>query len=112
MFYPKKNVWLKNAGIVEKYHMAYVTLPFETTGFKMDTIREFGKMLDTKEKPILIHCSTGNHVAGLWFAYRVLVEKAPLGPALKEARKIGLKPELEDPLFNWVLNQQEQIASK
>lgn len=109
---PEKECLPEEPGIVEKYHMAYAQVPFETSGFKMDTIREFGKLLDMKEKPILIHCSTGNHVGGMWFAYRVLIEKAALGPALKEARRIGLKPELEDSLFNWVLNQQQQIASK
>lgn len=110
---PEKDCLPEEASMVENHKMAYRTLPFDTTGFKMETVREFAKMLEiAREQPILIHCSTGNHVAGLWFAYRVLIEKAPIAPALKEARRIGLKPELEDSLFNWVLGQQEKVTAK
>ena len=31
----------------------------------------------------------------MWLLYRVLVEKAPVDEATKEAREIGLKPTLE-----------------
>ena len=109
---PEKDCLADESSMVAKNNMAYVTLPFETTGFKMETIKEFAKIMGSREKPMLVHCSTGNHVGGLWFAYRVLIDKAPLALALKEGRRIGLKPELEDPLFNWVLDHQEQTASK
>lgn len=97
--------------LVTSKGMIYKTLPFEPTGFKKETIDQFGEMLRNSEKPMLIHCSTGNHVGGLWFAYRVLVEKASLPIALKEARRIGLKPELEDAIFSWVVGQ-TQVAQK
>ena len=99
-------------GMVTREKMAYLALPFQTSGFKMETLKEFATYMNSQEKPMLIHCSTGNHVGGLWFAYRVLIEKAPVAPALKEARRIGMKPELEDSLFNWVLDQQDKMASK
>jgi hypothetical protein len=47
----------------------------------------------------------------MWFAYRVLVEKAPLAIALKEARLIGLKPQMEDAIFNWVVDEREKLVS-
>ncbi len=49
--------------------MTYISFPFETSGFKLQTIRNFGMLLEKTPKPMLIHCSTGNRVAGLWFGY-------------------------------------------
>lgn len=109
---PEKDCLPDEPGLVAKDNMAYVKLPFDLTGFKVETIKEFAALMNSQEKPMLIHCSTGNHVAGLWFAYRVLIEKAPIAPALKEARRIGLTPELEDSLFNWVMDHQDKVASK
>lgn len=106
---PEKECMKGENQVVIEEGMNYTVLPFETTNFKMETVRQFSDILNRAEQPVLIHCSTGNHVGGLWFAYRVLIEKAPLGVALKEARKIGLKQELEDSLFNWVVNEKENM---
>lgn len=89
--------------VVTANNMVYVAFPFQTYGFETETIEQFADLLLTSEKPILIHCSTGNHVGGLWFAYRVLAQRTPLWLALKEGREIGMKPELEERLFDWIV---------
>jgi uncharacterized protein (TIGR01244 family) len=99
---PTKDCLMNEEPLVESNGMTYVHFPFETTGFQEKTFRQFADLMSKVRKPVLIHCSTGNHVAGLWFGYRVVIEKAPLGMALKEARLIGIKPELEDAMFNWL----------
>lgn len=88
--------------MVRAQEMEYYRLPFD---LNMQTIYEFGEMLNSVEKPVLFHCSTGNHVGGLWFGYRVLVEKAPLAQALKEGRRIGMKPAMEDAVFEFIRTQ-------
>ncbi len=88
--------------IVQANGMEYYRVPFDPSGIALQTIYEFAELLNTMEKPILIHCSTGNHVGGLWFAYRVLVEKASLAQAMKEGRKIGMKPAMEDAVFEFI----------
>lgn len=93
--------------MVTSNNMVYRTFPFDLTAFKLATIHEFAALLKTVDKPVLIHCSTGNHVGGLWFAYRALIDKVPLPEALKEGRQIGMKPELEDALFTWVTAQSQ-----
>jgi uncharacterized protein (TIGR01244 family) len=92
----------EEAGVVNANNMEYVMLPFQTYAFEMETIEQFADLLMTSQKPVLIHCSTGNHVGGLWFAYRVIAQKAPMWLALREAREIGMQPQLEERLFTWV----------
>jgi uncharacterized protein (TIGR01244 family) len=91
--------------IVTSRGMLYRTVPFSLTDFKKGTVLQFAEILDHAKKPLLIHCSTGNHVGGLWFSYRVLMEKAPVEEALREARIIGLSPDLEKRLVDWIYTQ-------
>lgn len=105
---PEKDCWKVEPAVVGNQGMTYKTIPFSTTTFDRQAIRKFETALKTAQKPILIHCRTGNHAGGLWFAYRVLIEKAPVENALNEARKIGMKPDLEARLVKWV-SQQKKI---
>lgn len=109
---PEKDCIANEEQTVTSKKMTYHALPFSTTDFKMSTVRDFAVLIKSVEKPVLVHCSTGNHVGGLWFAYRVLMEKAPLPIALIEGRQIGMKPELEDALFAWVITQQQSGAAE
>ena len=105
---PEKECVANEEAMVTSAHMTYRKVPFSTSDFKMETIQQFADTLKDAEKPVLIHCSTGNHVGGLWFAYRTLVEKSPLPQALIEARQIGMKPALEDAIFIWVTSSHQE----
>ena len=107
---PEKECLSGEDKMVRNRKMAYHTFPFEPITINLKTVQKFGELLQNQKKPVLIHCSTGNHVGGMWFAYRVLVERAPLAVALKEARAIGLKPQMEDAIFNWVVNEEENLG--
>jgi uncharacterized protein (TIGR01244 family) len=107
---PQKECLPGEEAVVTQQNMTYTAFPFEATKLNMEMVQKFAALLNQQEKPVLIHCSTGNHVGGLWFAYRVLSEKAPLGVALKEARAIGMKPEMEEAIFNWVVNERENLT--
>jgi uncharacterized protein (TIGR01244 family) len=99
--------------IVTANNMVYRSVPFHLSGFKKETIEHFAQILKKAEKPVLIHCATGNHVGGLWFAYRLLEQDIPLEQAVSEGRKIGMRPELENDLFLWVADKYpETIAQK
>ena len=108
---PESECLATEEAMVTANHMAYHKVPFHTSGFKMATIHDFAALIKSVELPVLVHCSTGNHAGGLWFAYRVLIDKAPLPIALKEGRQVGMKPELEDPLFAWVVQQMQTSPS-
>ncbi|MCI0442680.1 hypothetical protein L0152_05620 [bacterium] len=84
--------------------MVYFSQPFDPININRDIVVRFGKLIKHVEKPVLVHCSTGNHVGGMWFAFRVLIEKAPIGTAIAEARQIGMKPEMENAVLQWLAN--------
>ena len=90
------------ANTVRSNHMVYKSFPFETATLTRDMVDDFGYVMMTAEQPVLIHCSTGNHVGGLWLAYRVVVDHAPLSVALREARRIGIKPGMEQSVLRWL----------
>jgi uncharacterized protein (TIGR01244 family) len=102
---PEKYCVKDEAQIVMANGMAYRAIPFNTSSFRKETVEQFADILRTIKKPVLIHCSTGNHVGGMWFSYRYLIENRKLEEALMEGRMIGLRPELEKDLVTWVVAQ-------
>jgi uncharacterized protein (TIGR01244 family) len=102
---PEKQCVPNEFEIVTANNMTYRSVPFHLSGFRKETIEQFAKVLKNAEKPVLIHCATGNHVGGLWFAYRLLEEDIPLAQALSEARKIGMRPDLENDLYLWIADE-------
>lgn len=102
---PEQECIKNEKGAVIANRMVYYHFPFDPNEFSRDIFVEFAKLMGKVETPMLIHCSTGNHVGGLWFGYRVLIDKASLAVALKEARIIGLSRELEDRMFPWLASQ-------
>lgn len=110
---PEKQCIPNEFEIVTANNMVYRSVPFHLSGFKRETIEHFAQVLKKAEKPVLIHCATGNHVGGLWFAYRLLEQDIPLEQATSEGRKIGMRPELENDLFLWIADQYpEAVAQK
>ncbi len=107
---PERECLINEKAIVAANQMIYYHLPFETAGFRKETFEQFAQLMKKAEKPVLIHCSTGNHVGGLWFGYRVLIERVSLPVALIEARQIGMKPALENTLIDWLVSQRLQAG--
>jgi uncharacterized protein (TIGR01244 family) len=106
---PEKECLKDEEMMVVNNKMIYNKFPFNPSNVNMAMVQKFGQLLQNQEKPVLIHCSTGNHVGALWFAYRVLGEKAGLATALKEARQIGLTPEMENAIFDQVVQERENL---
>jgi protein tyrosine phosphatase (PTP) superfamily phosphohydrolase (DUF442 family) len=88
--------------MVEINNMIYFGLPFDPENLQRETVYEFAKILKYVEKPVLIHCSTGNHVGGLWLSYRVLIEKESISNAVTEGRQIGMQPAMEEKVLRWL----------
>ena len=106
---PERNCEPGEAGIVTSNHMVYKTVPFHLSKFRKETIEQFAEVLKHAQKPVLIHCGTGNHAGGLWFAYRVLIRNVPLEVALGEGRMIGMRKELENILVPWVVQNHSEF---
>ena len=107
---PERECIPGEASLVDANQMEYIALPFDPEKLTTATIVEFSNLLNGAERPLLIHCSTGNHVGGLWFAYRMLVENASLMEALREGRTIGMKPAMEHTVLEWIRDQRRASA--
>ena len=105
---PEKYCVRDEAATVRSNRMTYRSIPFDTFSFRKETVEQFADVLKRAKKPVLIHCSTGNHAGGIWFAYRILFDNAPLDQALSEARLIGMRPELEAKLVGPVLEARRE----
>ena len=54
------------------------------------TVKYFLTVLSNAERPALIHCSSGNRAAALYYAWLVLENGMPEDQALERARAAGL----------------------
>jgi uncharacterized protein (TIGR01244 family) len=78
--------------VVTDLGLEYVSLPWngadELTDEVFDRARQ---VLDTAERPILLHCGSANRVGAVWIPWRVLDGGLSYDEALAEAKTIGLK---------------------
>ncbi|MHC5028219.1 MAG: protein tyrosine phosphatase family protein [Planctomycetota bacterium] len=70
------------------YHGVPWRAPDEMTDAVLDELRG---LLRDAERPILLHCGSGNRVGAVWIVYRVLDDGIDVEAAVDEARTIGLK---------------------
>jgi uncharacterized protein (TIGR01244 family) len=54
------------------------------------TIKYFMTVLSNAQRPALIHCSSGNRAAGLYYAWLVLENGMPENQAMAQAQAAGL----------------------
>jgi len=75
------------AAVVESLGMTYVSIPmpYPIHAISDDQVARFAELLEKGERPMLLHCSSGNRVSGLWAVW--LVEHA--GVSADEALRLG-----------------------
>ena len=80
------------ATVVAGYGLHYVHLPWngveELTDEVFDRTRE---LLNTAERPLMLHCGSANRVGAVWIPWRVLDGGLTFDEALAEATVVGLK---------------------
>jgi uncharacterized protein (TIGR01244 family) len=80
------------ARVVSELGLKYVNLPWdgpeELTDEVFDEARD---LLNSAERPILLHCASANRVGAVWLPWRVLDGKLSWEAALAEAKTVGLK---------------------
>lgn len=81
----------------EKAGLAYINHPYngsgELTPELIDAVRKTLREQSAAGKRVAIHCRTGNRVAPVWMAFRVIDEGVTLDRAQAEAQAMGLKSE-------------------
>ena len=87
--------------------LTYVNVPYNRPEQLDDALFGRGReLLSAAERPLLLHCASGNRVGALWIPWRVLDDGLPLEAAVAEAKAIGLKSaELEARARDYVRRQ-------
>lgn len=70
------------------YHNPAWNGPEELTDAMFDEVRA---LMRSAERPVLMHCSSGNRVGAMWMAYRALDEDLSADAAAAEAAIVGMK---------------------
>jgi uncharacterized protein (TIGR01244 family) len=81
---------------VEALGLEYHNIPIGSDGISKDQVALFEEILgDSSNRPVFIHCASSSRVGAMWFIHQVLGEGKDEASALEEARKAGMKPNLE-----------------
>jgi uncharacterized protein (TIGR01244 family) len=96
--------------LVKSLGLEYVHYPFngadEMTDDVIDHLRE---LLDTVERPILLHCGSANRVGAVWLPYRVLDGGLTYEAALTEAKTVGLmSPAYEERARDYIASRKSE----
>lgn len=85
--------------VAGKAKMAYTNVEVMPDSLTQSKVLYFLMMLREAERPVLLHCSTGNRAAALYYSWLVLEKNMPEAQALEQARAAGLR----DPLLGDVM---------
>jgi uncharacterized protein (TIGR01244 family) len=81
---------------VEALGLEYVNIPIGHEPISTADVSLFEKILgDSKNHPVFIHCASSNRVGAMWYIHEVLKEGKDEATALADARKAGMKPNME-----------------
>lgn len=79
------------AAEIEAMGMSYVALPIDgTSALDEDNARAFARIIDTVERPAVIHCGSGNRVGALFALKAFYVDGATVDEAFEVGREAGL----------------------
>lgn len=73
-----------------KAKLEYTNIAVTPDTLDAPTIKYFLTVLSNAERPALIHCSSGNRAAGLYYAWLVLENGVPEDQAMAQAQAAGL----------------------
>lgn len=92
--------------------LRYLNVPVTLASLDPPTLDRFFAALRGAERPLLVHCATGNRVGALYYAWLVLERGVEPSVALDRARAAGLKQaELTDAITALVAERQRPKAN-
>lgn len=96
--------WVRNLGM--EFHQVAFREPDSLTDEIFETARKI--LVDSKKKPVLLHCGSANRVGAIWAAYRALDEGLSLQAAIEEAKTVGLRsPAYEKKTIDYIRRQKQ-----
>lgn len=81
--------------IVDINGMNYINIPMTVAGISEEQLSAFTKAIESAEKPVLIHCGSGNRAGAMWAVYLIKKGTDP-EQAIEAGRKAGMRAPLEE----------------
>jgi uncharacterized protein (TIGR01244 family) len=77
---------------VESLGMTFVRIPMENPVTKItdEQVNNFAGLMENGERPMVLHCGSGNRVAGLWAVWLVEHKNVEPTEALRQAEEAGM----------------------
>ena len=77
---------------VESLDMTFVSIPMDhpVTKITDEQVNRFAELMENGERPMVLHCGSGNRVAGLWAVWLVEHENVEPLEALQQAEQAGM----------------------
>jgi uncharacterized protein (TIGR01244 family) len=85
--------------VAGKAKLAYTNVEVTPDALTQSKVLYFLMMLREAERPVLLHCSTGNRAGAFYYSWLVLEKGVPEAQALEQAMAAGLR----DPLLGDVM---------
>ncbi len=78
---------------VEALGMKFVSIPMTPPVNEItdEQVRGFAQLMQKAERPIVLHCGSGNRVSGLWAVWLIENQNMNIDQALALAEKTGMK---------------------
>jgi uncharacterized protein (TIGR01244 family) len=91
---PEENRGYDEAAAAEALGIEYHNVPVggPTLG-DAETYERFFELFESVERPVVVHCASGNRVGGLYYAWLVARQGVPREEAIERARENGLTSE-------------------
>ena len=83
--------------LVDRAGMNYINIPMTVAGISNEQLTAFTKAIEMAQRPVLIHCGSGNRASAMWARYQISQGMDP-ETAIEAARKSGLRPPMEEKL--------------
>jgi uncharacterized protein (TIGR01244 family) len=91
---PEENRGYDEAAAAQRLGIDYHNVPVGGTTLSLaSTFEQFFDLFEQAERPLVVHCASGNRVGGLYYAYLVARKGLTREEALVKARENGLASE-------------------
>lgn len=94
---------VEEKALVDMANMNYINIPTTVAGITKEQVAAFTKAIEYVQKPVLIHCGSGNRASAMWASY-LISKGADPEATIEAARKTGLRPPLEEKVREIMLN--------
>lgn len=78
---------------VQAAGMKYINLPINAQSIGPEAFSRFFELLETAERPVLVHCASSNRVGAAYAAYLGARKELAIEEAIERGKQAGLKSE-------------------